>query len=159
MINISTIIDSIVTDLKAQSWTSPNGGDTTSFVDVFNFRHWAFKGSPFICVLDNPISGQTDSNKSVFLESEIELHICSNFAEVEAQTKTDQRRIAMQNLREAWDFLKGHAMKESTLLSWFGSNIEVWTPELQIEDSNILELNLYRRIVKIKILEEISRLD
>lgn len=158
MINTATLVSNIITDLTGKTWTSTSGSGTTTFDGIFSFRHWDFQGSPFLVILDRPIVGRTDSNKDVFYDTQIELHICSSWAMVEAQDKDLQRREAMKNLREAWDFLKAYIPKESTLDAWFDGSTAAWTPNIDIEDADIIELNLYRRIVRITLMESVTRL-
>lgn len=166
MIKLSEVVNNIVTDLKALSWTSPDGGGSTSFNEVFNFTHnMHTEGYPYAYVDDPSSVGQSLDNRGMDMDNIIEICVCVNWSVIqvnesgltEYEIETAKKTEASLRLREAWDAVKQHAIKISTLDSWMGGQMKGWTPNIAFEKADIEELNLFRRTIRMTLKEFLRR--
>lgn len=164
--NISQVIETIVTDLKAKSWTSPSGTGTTSFKDGFNHRVLSEDaGYPYFFVEESPTLANNIENVTTDFEHSISISIAINYLAIEV-TETnkseheilrDKKSEGMRRLREAFDFLRKYMVKNSTIDAWF-SGQENFTFNYEFSEEDEEDLNLIIRTVRLKVLEVISKL-
>lgn len=166
MIKLSEIIQNIVDDLEAFSWTSPDGGGNTTFNAVFNFEHnMHTEGYPYAWVDDPQSTGVSIDNRGMDMDNTILIAVCVNWSTInvvetgktEFQIESEKKTEAALRLRECWDALKAHAIKIETLDAWMGQQMKGWTPNIEFFKSDIDELNLFRRTIRMTLKEYLRR--
>lgn len=164
--NISQVIETMVTDLKAKTWTSPSGTGTTQFKDGFNHRVLSEDaGYPYFFIEDLPGLASNVENVTTDFEHTIGITIAVNYKNIEVTTtnkseqeiQRDQKSEGKKRIREAFDFLRNYMIKNSTINVWF-SNQQNFTFSYEFNDEDEEDLNLLMRTVRLKVLEVISKL-
>lgn len=151
MIKYSTLINNIASDLANFSFTSDSGGGTTQFEGVYKFPNWVnLVGYPFVCIIIPDSTGVVDSNKRVKWDHRLEIHICVNWSVVEGQSDDEKRAEATNRLLEAAQAMREYISLDTTLTTWV-SEVEGWVNEYQINDANIFDLQLYRKVIILKL--------
>jgi hypothetical protein len=163
-VDVSKIVDNIVTHYSSSnfSWTSNKGG-TASFQGVFRGAVWTHAmGSPFLCVLESPSIGTSMNTRDVLFNHTIELHICANYSLAnEDDTVNDSVQIeeSERSISEAFhkgiklDLVKYETMRE--LMNGAGEGTHHFN--FEIVRGDIPALNLYRLIVRMRVLDSVPR--
>lgn len=151
---IADVISSLETFLGGLTWTSDDGGGTTSFSDVFTYPNWDYNdGYPFACILDENTVSKPLTNQHVEANTTIAVYICVNYSVVEGDNDDAKKGEAYLRLREAYDTLKVQLLKNTTRTT-IGVD---WNWNLSFTDDDIDDFNLIRRRIAIQVKELIER--
>ena len=162
MINTQIYIDNIKNTMENLTWTSPSSAGTTSFNAVYDFPNWIHdQGFPFLVILDSPQGSSEATNIDNEMETIIQFHICANWRDVTGTGDAGKRDEAMLRIREAYDAVREYVLSDANIQSWLtsptnavrgsASNLTWRKNDIQVEDSNIEEFNLFRRIISLPI--------
>jgi len=159
MLNTQVLLDNIKSDLAAQTWTSVDGGGTSSFVAVVTYPNYSqVDGYPYLIILDDPGVTETGSVNILQMDTNIQFNICANYKVTSGSGQDAKRKEAILRVREAYDFLRKYIVVDTTHSTWVTSPTDsriAGTPtpsfratDLSVEDESIEELNLFiRRII------------
>lgn len=162
MVNTQVYLNNIKSDLAGLSWASVEGGGSSSFVAVYTYPVWVHdQGYPFLVILDNPTQSENENTSDYEIVSNIEFHICANWATTDGTTDSDKREEAMIGVREAYDAVREFLSDDTNIATWVSSptnavrgahaNLTWRSNQIAVRDDNIDEFNVYRRVITLPI--------
>ncbi len=164
--NLASVIQTIKTDLLAQSWTSPSGTGTSKFQAGFNYKHISQDaGYPYFGVYDIQTAAQNVENVTTDFDHTIEIMIAVNYQVInvgaqgsltDAEWQSKKKEEGYIRLREAFDFLRKYAVKNSTIISWFTSQ-ENWTLNYSFAKEEMEQMNLLAKYIRLHVLEVVPK--
>lgn len=165
MVKTSILFENIKTAIENLSWTSVDGGGTTSFSGVFTYPNWAHDlGNPFVCILDASSNFEIADTSSTLGSIVIEFHVCSDYTTNGGTNESSKREEAMLRLREGSDELRSYLASDTTINTFLTTPTVAYTGNIgsyfrkgfvNIEPQYDEESNLFKRVITLEINEQI----
>lgn len=158
-LDIGNVVESIYTNLLAQSWPTSGGGASQFQVGYTYPNLENAEGYPFFIIDDvtSPVSSSSENNKYIAYTTTINISFYVNWSVIDKPTEGEKRREAILRLREIQDFLREYVSKDQRRVDW-GLDTDAWHNNFSISESDVLDLNLYGRTVSFEVLDAMTRL-
>jgi len=98
---IQTVLDNLKTQLEGLTWTPSGNTGPTSLSEVNTYPKFSGAiGSPWCNLLDEPSSAEWFTNKSHQKRTIVQIHVCSDFAEIGEEEAYKRTRYAYEAIED-----------------------------------------------------------
>ena len=150
---LATVVSNIKSQLEGWSWTSTDGGGSTSFQEVYtNMEQIHEGGYPFAVIWVQGGSGEPLNKFDYAFTTQVSIYFCVNWAVIDNAEEIQQREEAQLRLLEIWDYAKTQMFSEA-FRGAIGVDI-ISEPNFDRDDED--DANLFRYRVDLNITEDLQ---